>query len=148
MSLRADHVAGATFILFGILVIALSGDLPAGRLSMPGAGFLPLIVAVLLIGFGGALLLRAAEGPAFSAIDWSDLPHALKVLGVAAAAVALYTNLGFIITLVAMMVALLVFVERKSIVHAAVYSAGVVAITFVTFEFVLKTPLPNGPLGY
>ena len=36
MNLRADHVAGTAFIVFGALIIALSGDLPAGQLSMPG----------------------------------------------------------------------------------------------------------------
>lgn len=41
MTLRSDHVAGGFFVAFGILVIALSGDLPVGDLSMPGAGFLP-----------------------------------------------------------------------------------------------------------
>ena len=44
MQLRADHVAGAAFVGFGALVIALSGDLPVGQLSMPGSGFLPRIV--------------------------------------------------------------------------------------------------------
>ena len=52
MSLRSDHVAGAAFVVFGGLVIALSGDLPVGQLSMPGSGFLPMIVAVLTIIFG------------------------------------------------------------------------------------------------
>ena len=46
MTLRADHVAGVFFIGLGLLVIALSGDLPTGSLSMPGSGFLPKIVAV------------------------------------------------------------------------------------------------------
>ncbi len=45
MTLRADHVAGAFFVGFGLLVIALSGDLPTGNLSMPGSGFLPKIIA-------------------------------------------------------------------------------------------------------
>ena len=61
MTLRADHVAGAFFIGFGLLVLALSGDLPTGNLSMPGSGFLPKIVAVLTIFFGGVLALRASE---------------------------------------------------------------------------------------
>ena len=59
MTLRADHVAGGFFVLFGLLVIALSGDLPVGQLSMPGSGFLPMIVAVLTIVFGLALIVRA-----------------------------------------------------------------------------------------
>ncbi len=36
MTLRADHVAGAVFIAFGIVVFALSGDLPFGTLVVAG----------------------------------------------------------------------------------------------------------------
>ena len=43
--LRTDHVAGAAFIAFGVLVIAPSGDLPIGTLSLPGAGMMPKLVA-------------------------------------------------------------------------------------------------------
>ena len=148
MTFRADHFAGAAFVAFGLLVIALSGDLPTGNLSMPGAGFLPMIVAVLMIVFGAVLVLRARESQPFAAIDWSDLPHAAKVLAITAAGIALYTQLGFIITLIAMMAALLVLIERKPVVHAVGYGACVVVITYVTFEYLLKTPLPAGPLGY
>src|ERR1044071_1009913 len=102
MKLRADHIAGAFFVLFGAAVIALSGDLPSGRLSMPGAGFFPKIVAVLIVLFGVVLMLRAAEGPLFSEIAWDDGKHALLVTLVTAAAIALYTELGFIITMIAM----------------------------------------------
>jgi hypothetical protein len=35
---RTDHVAGAAAIILGLLVFALSGDLPFGSLSFPGAG--------------------------------------------------------------------------------------------------------------
>ena len=33
MKLRADHVAGAFFVVIGALVAALSGDLPFGTLE-------------------------------------------------------------------------------------------------------------------
>lgn len=148
MILRTDHVAGAAFVLFGLMVIALSGDLPAGRLSMPGAGFLPMIVAVLMIAFGGLLFLHAGQSLPFSGIDWGDLPHAAKVLAIATVAVALYTWLGFVITLIATMAALLILIERRRVMRAAAYSTGVVAVTYATFEFVLKSPLPRGLLGY
>ena len=52
MTLRADHVAGTFFVCVGLLIIALSGDLPTGTLSLPGSGFMPKIVAVLTIFFG------------------------------------------------------------------------------------------------
>ena len=76
MTLRADHVAGAAFVAFGIVVFALSGELPLGRLSMPGAGFLPKLVAGLLILLGLVLFLRGRESAPLADIDWSDLKHA------------------------------------------------------------------------
>ena len=47
MILRSDHIAGALRRRLGLLVFALSGDLPIGSLSMPGAGMLPKLLGVL-----------------------------------------------------------------------------------------------------
>jgi hypothetical protein len=143
MNLRADHVAGAAFIVFGLLVIALSGDLPVGRLSMPGSGFLPMIVATLTIVFGLALIVRAGESGPFSEVPWSDGKHAIMVTVITAAGTYLYTVLGFVITMIAMMVALLVIVERRNPLRAGAYSAAIVLLTYVCFAWLLKTPLPE-----
>ena len=148
MNMRADHVAGAFFVAVGFLVIVLSGDLPFGQLSMPGAGFLPVIVAVLIIVLGGSLFLRANESPAFSEIEWDDSRHALQVLAITGVAVVLYTVLGFIITMILMMMALLVIIERKNVLRAAAYSACVAIVTYITFVHLLQSPLPPGVLGY
>ena len=148
MTFRADHVAGAAFILFGAAVIALSGDLPVGQLSMPGSGFLPNIVAVLTIVFGLALIARGRESPPFSDVSWGDGKHALMVTAITALSVALYTYLGFIITMIAMMVALLVSIERRNPFYALGYSAGIVLLTYVSFEYLLKTPLPESPFTF
>jgi hypothetical protein len=148
MILRADHVAGGAFVVFGILIIALSGDLPAGQLSMPGSGFLPKIVAVLTIVFGLMLVLRAAESPPFATLAWSDGAHAALVTIIAVIAITLYTRLGFLITMAAMMIALLIVVERRKPLYALAYSAGVVLATYAVFVYVLKTPLPSSPFTY
>ena len=148
MKLRADHVAGAFFVAVGLLVIGLSRDLPYGQLSMPGAGFLPRIVAVLIILFGGSLFLRARESPTFSEIAWDDGRHALQVIVITAIAVSLYIVLGFLITTLLMMIALMIVIERKNVLRAGAYSACVVLVTYITFIYVLRTPLPPGVLGY
>lgn len=149
MNLRSDHVAGAAFAAFGLLIIALSGDLPVGRLAMPGAGFLPKLVAGLMILFGVLLVLRAArESAPLADIDWSDLQHAAPVIAITASGIALYTRAGFIITMVAMMVALLALVERRNIVRAGLYSLVVVLLAFGLFDKFLRSPLPLGPFGF
>jgi hypothetical protein len=148
MNLRSDHVAGAGFVAFGALVIALSGDLPTGQLSMPGSGFLPKIVATLTIVFGLALMARAGESPPFAEVTWSDGMHAALVTLITAIAIALYTQLGFVITMIAMMVALLVIIERRNPLIAFGYSAAIVIVTYVSFEYLLKTPLPESPFTF
>lgn len=148
MTLRSDHVAGGAFIAFGVLIFALSGDLPAGRLAMPGSGFMPKLVAALMMIFGLALVLRARESESFASIPWDDGVHALSVVGVTLAATILYTRLGFILTMLLMMLALLVFVERRKPLHAGLYAAGAVLGTYGIFKFALKAPLPLGPFGF
>ena len=148
MSLRVDHIAGAAFIAFGILIIALSGDLPIGNLSMPGSGFMPKILAVLTILFGLLLIARANESQPFAELEWSDAKHAALVVIVTAVAIALFEQLGFLTTTTLMIFALLVVIERRKLLPAAVYSVGVTLLTYITFEYVLKTPLVSGPFGF
>jgi putative tricarboxylic transport membrane protein len=148
VTVRADHVAGAAFVLFGILVIALSGDLPAGRLAMPGSGFLPKLVAGLTIVLGAALFLRARESAPYTDLGWSDGGHAAMVVAATAFGAALYTVLGFILTLSLMMIGALVVIERRNPLRAAAYSVSVVLLAYLTFSYLLKTPLPRGPLGF
>jgi hypothetical protein len=148
MTLRADHVAGAFFVAVVILVIALSGALPFGNLSFPGAGFLPNLLAVLTIFFGLVLALRASESKPFATLSWGDSKHAAMLVAITAAAVALFERLGFLTTMVLMTFALLVVVERRSVFMAASFSLGLVVVTYFTFEYVLKTPLVTGPFGF
>ncbi len=122
--------------------------MPTGQLSMPGAGFLPKIVATLTILFGLTLVARGSESGPFSEIPWGDGKHAAMVTVITAAAIYLYTWLGFIITMVLMMLALLIVIERRNPLRAGVYSAAIVLFTYICFAWVLKTPLPGSPFSY
>ena len=148
MTLRADHIAGGFFVAFGLLVIAMSGDLPFGNLSFPGAGFLPDILAVLTVLFGLTLILRASESKAFAAVPWSDAKHAGLVILLTAAAIAVFDWLGFLTTDVLLIFGLLVIIERVKLLPATIYSVGVVGFTYILFVYALKTPLETGPLGF
>jgi hypothetical protein len=146
--LRTDHVAGGACILFGLCLFALSGDLPVGSLSFPGAGMLPKLVILLMMGFGLVLILRGAESAPFKSLRWQDGKHALLVLGITAVAVALYQTLGFLLTMFLLLFALLVGVERRNPLIAGGYSIAVVVMAYVLFGTVLKAPLQRGLLGF
>jgi hypothetical protein len=147
MTLRADHVAGGAAIAAALAVLAVSGDLPFGTLAFPGAGMMPKLVCALMILFGAILVARGGASAPFSDIGWSDLPHAVRVLAITAAAVALYTTLGFIVTMSLMLFALIAF-EGRNLLAAAVYSVGVSLLTYGLFTLVLKSPLEQGILGF
>ena len=147
MTLRSDHIAGAAFMALGVLVWALSGDLPFGTLANPGSGFLPKLVVAVMVLFGLVLVLRAGESEPFATIAWSDLRHAAPVVLITAAAIAAYTWLGFVATFVLMLFAFLVLIERKPLLPAALYSIAVAGAAYLVFAVGLKAPLPAGPWG-
>ena len=148
MTLRTDHIAGGVFVAFGFVVFALSGDLPVGTLSFPGAGMMPKLVAGLLIAFGLLLVLRAGESAPLATVAWGDLPHAARIVAITAVAIALYQPLGFLITMALLLFALTFGAERRHPLAAAAFSVGVVALTYLLFAVVLKTPLERGILGF
>jgi len=148
VTLRSDHIAGAVFVIFGVVVFVLSGDLPFGRLSAPGAGMMPKLLIVLMVAFGIALVLGAATSQPFAEIDWSDRTHALLVVVISAIAISLYQKLGFILTMTLLVFTLLVAVERKNLFRAAAYSLGLTMIAWWVFGTALKSPLETGILGF
>jgi putative tricarboxylic transport membrane protein len=147
VTLRSDHVAGGFFVVVGLVVLALSGDLPTGRLAAPGAGMMPKLVCGLMIFFGLLLVLRARESAPLATIAWGDLRHAVPVLAVTAVAVGLYETLGFIVTMSLMMFVLIAAVERRHWAAAALFSLGLTLATYFLFTVALKTPLETGVLG-
>jgi hypothetical protein len=148
MTLRSDHVAGAAFVVFGLIVLAISTDLPFGSLSAPGAGMMPKLVTGLLIAFGVALIVRAGESKPFAEIEWSDYKHAALVVVIAAAATAAYQPLGFIVTMTLLVFVLLTVIERQPLHYAAAYSIGLTVIAWWVFGKALKAPLETGILGF
>jgi hypothetical protein len=148
MSLRSDHVAGLFFIVFGIVIFALSRDLPFGTISSPGAGMMPKLMASLMMAFAISVIATAGSGQAFADIDWSDRWHALLVVIITAVAVAAYQRAGFLITMTMLVFTLLVVVERRNVLIAAPYSLGLTLFAYWLFGKVLRAPLERGLLWF
>lgn len=148
VTLKSDHVAGAAFIAFGLLVFAISTDLPFGTLAAPGAGMMPKLVTGLMIAFGLVLIVGGAASQPFAAIEWSDGSHALKVVAITAIAVASYQTLGFLLTMSLLVFVLLVVIERQPIHYAGAYAIALTGIAWWVFGKALKAPLETGILGF
>jgi Tripartite tricarboxylate transporter TctB family len=98
--------------------------------------------------FGAVLMLRAGESAPLRELPRGDVAHALRVIAITAAAIALYRTLGFIVTMTLMMFALIFGAERRHPLVAGLYSAGLVLATYFLFTRALKTPLDQGILEF
>lgn len=148
MTLRTDHVAGAAFVALGLLVFAVSGDLPFGTLAAPGAGMMPKLVAGLMMVFAAAIVIAGVGSEPLAKIDWSDRTHAILLVIITGVAVATYQTLGFLITMAALVFALLVVVERRRLLPASIYSIALTVFAYWLFGKALKSPLERGLLWF
>ena len=147
--MRADHVAGALFIALGAVVFAISGELPFGSLSAPGAGMMPKVVTGFMMLFGALVMAGAARSSApLASLNWGDRNHAALVVLITGAAVAAYRPLGFLITMTLLVFLLLVVVERRNPLIAAAYSAGLTLFAYWLFDKALRSPLEQGLFGF
>jgi hypothetical protein len=108
---------------------------------------LPTLVIALMMAFGLILLAQARRSPRLAEVDWSDLPHAVRVAVVAAAAATLYVPLGFALTIPLLLFTLIFVVERRPLLPALAFSIGATAAVYALFALALGVPLPRSLLG-
>lgn len=132
------------FIALGVVVFAMSGDLPFGSLTAPGAGMLPKLTAGVMMAFAALIIVSGRASPPMRSIDWSDWKHAALLVLITGAAIIAYRPLGFLITMSLLVFALLVVVERKNWLRAAVYAIALTLFAYWLFGKALKSPLERG----
>jgi hypothetical protein len=130
------------------VVFAISGDLPFGSLTAPGAGMLPKLTAGLMIAFATLIALSGRDSPPVASVDWGDWRHAALLLVITAGAAIAYRPLGFLITMSLLVFLLLVVVERRNVLRAAAYSLALTLFAYWLFGKALKSPLERGLLWF
>src|SRR3989304_3484124 len=94
--LTPDRVGGAALVVLGLVVLFESRRLPLGSFHNPGPASMPVVLASLLVAFGGALLALGASAARLAAVGWAEGGHAGAVFTlVFSAALALGTFFVF-----------------------------------------------------
>lgn len=145
--LTRDRLAGFVLVAVAAAIAWETRSLPLGSLHEPGPGYLPLITAVLMGGFGVLVALRGG-GPALGAMKWPEARHALALLGACAFAAFALERLGYRLTTLALLVFFLGVIERRRPLAIAVVALGLSLGTFYIFADLLRVPLPRGPWGF
>jgi hypothetical protein len=145
--LTTDRVAGAALVLLALVVLLESRRLPLGSLRSPGPAYLPVVLAVVLLGFGALLVLMAGKAPPLASVGFTEWRHAAAILLVCVFAALALERLGFRVTIALSLAFLLGVVERKGFALTAAVSLAFAAGAFFLFDTLLRVPLPRGPFG-
>jgi hypothetical protein len=143
-------VAGVVLAGFAGFVLWESRTLPFGTLREPGAGAVPVLLALTLLVCSLAVFAAGAGAGAapVGAVRWTEWRHALAILSASLFMALALERLGYRLTILLALFALLALVERKgwivSVVFAVVFSLG----SHFLFNTLLKVPMPQGPFGF
>ena len=146
--IRNDQIAGPALFCLALGIAWEAHKLPLGTLHEPGPGYMPMLLAILLGGFGLLLALRGRSSPLLQSLRWPEAGHALKILLACAFAAFALERIGYRLTVIILLVFLLGVIERQRPVMVAAVALGLSLGTFFLFADLLKVPLPRGPWGF
>ena len=143
-----DRLSGAFLVLVGLFVVWERRVLPLGSASRPGPGYVPLLLALLLIILGVILIARGKNAKKLRSISWAEAPHALAILGCCVFVSLFMETIGYRLTLLLILGFLFGFMERIKPWLTLVLTFGFSLGTFWLFDSLLRVPLPRGAWGF
>jgi len=120
---------------------------PVGTLAEPGPGYLPLLLAIFLGAMGVLIVLWGARSAPLAAMKWTEATRALVILGACGAATLALERIGYRLTVIALLVFLLLIVERKRPLPVALVALGFSFVSYYVVADLLRVPLPRSPWG-
>ena len=146
--IRNDQLSGLALAALGAFVWWENRAYPLGTLQEPGPGYTPLIIAIFLGAVGLLIALRGFQSPRVSEMSWPEGRRAVVILLACSAATYALEEIGYRLTVVALLVFFLGVLERRSPLMVAAVSIGFALVSFYLIGVVLHVPLPRGPGGW
>lgn len=145
-TVHADRIGGLFLIAVAVFLLKVGLQLPFGRLNAPDSGFLPIVLATLLLLIGIAIFANSFWTPA-PEIDFTSRSWAVPI---AAASLLLYAALvdriGFLICTFAILFLFMKVYGRLKWHTSLLISTSLVLVTYFGFKE-LGVPLPRGIFG-
>jgi hypothetical protein len=145
--MTVDRAGGLALAVFALGVLWESRVLPLGSLRNPGPAYMPIVLGLLLLGFGVLVAVFGGTAERLAAVGWSEWRHAAAILVTCAFAALALERLGYRLTIFLALAFLLALVERRTWTTTAIFAVGFAAASFYLFATVLRVPLPRGPWG-
>jgi len=146
--------ASVILFLFGGITLLLSLQLPLGTLHMPGSGFFPLLLGLLLMGLAVCHILqlyfsksKPTTDPEAQRDPAGSGRRVLLFMGAMALATALLDPLGFPLVAFLLMVALLKLLALRRWRDSVLIASLTAGVSYILFVWWLQIPMPKGWLG-
>ena len=141
--MNVDRILGIGAILLAIPVGMASWGFGVGSPKSPGAGFWPLVIAVVTAGLGLSLILRPTPDAAMEAREsrWGKF---IISLGTLAFYVVALEPLGYLPATAVMLFVQLRWVESRPWRSSALIAILAAALSLLLFRVLLKVSLPMG----
>jgi putative tricarboxylic transport membrane protein len=145
---KASAVA-MVFLLLGVWICIEALQVPFGSLRMPGAGFFPLLLGVMLSVFSLVLLGMNLLSPAVGSTQvWPERPEVLYLVASVVASVWLFDRLGFLLTMALFLGVAMKTSGRMGSMRAAAFAVVGSAASYWVFGRLLQINLPEGILPF
>jgi hypothetical protein len=143
-----DRVGGAGLVLLALFTLWESRKLPLGTVQNPGPSYVPVLLALLLLGFGLVVIAMGRGSARVAAAGWGEWPHVVAILGCITFMALALERLGYRITIAVALAFLLGVVERRGLLTTVGFAAAFSGLTFYLFATLLRVPLPRSPWGF
>jgi putative tricarboxylic transport membrane protein len=147
----ADVIVGAITVALAAYVLFGSRDLDFYADGVPGPGFFPIVVGIALLVSGSLLIVSRLFNIAIPEEEDREreqiLPRSLLVWLALIMSAVLIPIIGFVATMVLLVAALLIGVERRRSIGAVVAVVLIPGLAYWLFAGVLGVLLPTGLWG-
>jgi len=148
VTLTTDRLAGAVLAAFAIFALWESHKLPFGTIVEPGPGTVPVLLALTLLVCSLAVVVGGAAAHPVTTLRWTEWRHAVAILGACVFMALALERLGYRLTILVALLALVTLVEEKSWIVAAIFAVGFSLGSYFLFNTLLRVPMPQGPFGF
>jgi uncharacterized membrane protein YkvI len=105
-------------------------------------------LSITLIAFGALLALFAGAGAKLKELGWGEARHAILILLGAGVAAYFLERVGYVISMTALLLYLLIVVARRHWAASALFALALAGGTFALFDLGLRVLLPRSPWGF
>ena len=146
--LREDQVSGLMLLALALFVGWQNHSYPLGSLQEPGPGYVPLLIAIFLGVTGLVIAVRGGASKALADMEWPEAKRAAIILLACGVATYALEEIGYRITIAALLIFFLGVLERRKPLAVATVSIVFSLLSFYLLGDVLRVPLPRGPWGW